>query len=91
MSGVEKSFTVGELKELLKDLPDDLPILSATDEEGNGYKVLTTLEEGYLKRSNSKRPRYQWDGDEMITDYEVKNRKLSEESLAPHTKVLIIN
>ena len=91
MSGVEKSFTVGKLKELLNDLPDDLPILSATDEEGNGYKVLTTLEEAYLKSSNSKRPRYHWDGDEMITEYDVKKKKLSEESLAPHTKVLIIN
>jgi len=91
MPGVEKSFTVGKLKELLKDIPDDLPILSATDEEGNGYKVLTTLEEGYLKKSHIRRPRYHWDGDEMITEYEVKSRKLSEETLASHTKVLIIN
>lgn len=36
--------TVGSLRAALADLPDDLPIILATDEEGNGFEHLYYIE-----------------------------------------------
>lgn len=33
-------MNVGELKESLKEFPDDLEILTSADDEGNGYRPL---------------------------------------------------
>lgn len=41
---MERSYTVGTLRAALADLPDDLPIILAEDEEGNGFQPLWSVE-----------------------------------------------
>lgn len=38
------AMTVGELREILKDVPDDLPIMTSVDPEGNGIWPLGEVE-----------------------------------------------
>ena len=33
-----KDLTVGELIEVLKELPQDIPVFTSIDDEGNGYR-----------------------------------------------------
>jgi hypothetical protein len=33
------NFTVGQLKELLADLPDSMPVVVSSDEEGNNIRL----------------------------------------------------
>ena len=35
-----KEVTVRELIEILKKLPQDIPVFTSTDDEGNGYRVV---------------------------------------------------
>lgn len=37
-------LTVGQLKEILKNIPDDIPIIMQKDDEGNGYRYQRGLE-----------------------------------------------
>lgn len=37
------ALTVGQLRELLADVPDDTPVILSKDAEGNGYSPLSSV------------------------------------------------
>lgn len=37
-------FTVKELRELIKDMPEDTPIVLQADDEGNSYRYMNGIE-----------------------------------------------
>lgn len=47
-------LTVGELRELLQDLDDDLPVILQKDAEGNGYRVGHGGELAYFHEEDSR-------------------------------------
>jgi len=57
-------MTVGELREKLKDLPDDLPIIMEKDAEGNGHSPLSGVWEDYRYHPDSS-----WSGEVTDGDY----------------------
>ena len=40
---MQSAITVGHLKKALKNVPDNLPLVYAIDDEGNGYKFVYFL------------------------------------------------
>lgn len=66
-------MNVKELKELIKNMPDDLKVLTATDDEGNGFRQVPTdwcsIEKFTADRDLVAQEDYEeYDSDEL-TDY----------------------
>lgn len=47
-------MNVGELRQLLTDVPDDVRILLASDPEGNGFRPLVDVEDGLIQPNEDK-------------------------------------
>lgn len=47
-------MNVGELKQLLRHVPDDTQILLASDPEGNGFRPLVDVEDGLIRPNEDK-------------------------------------
>lgn len=41
---VKYTITAGQLREKLKDVPDDMPVILQKDAEGNGYSPLSSFD-----------------------------------------------
>jgi hypothetical protein len=59
-------ITVGELKTLLKDQPDDRGVVLSIDAEGNGYTPVVTITEALWYQD----PQHAWLGDAYSADPE---------------------
>ncbi len=58
-------MTIGELKAMLSEIPDDWPVVKSIDDEGNGFSELYSVE------------RYRWDASEG----EIKLFEFTDESI----------
>lgn len=61
-------MNVGELKSALADIPDDTPVLIASDEEGNNFNNFTELSESYVHNDEPMEPIHPDDEDEYERD-----------------------
>jgi len=56
-------MTIAELKEAIKDLPDDMPVILEKDAEGNGYSPLASLNIGWYEAVCSYAGEVRWSDD----------------------------
>lgn len=63
---------VSELVELLKELPQEAPIMTASDEEGNSFHHLTFFSFGYVEKAqlSTYEPEVCFPDDEENDEYE---------------------
>ncbi len=55
--------TVGGLKEMLKDFPDNFPVIMSIDPEGNGYSALRVVEATAAKPESYRQWELLWNED----------------------------
>lgn len=68
-----EQHTVGELKAVLADLPDEMKIVMSRDAEGNGHSPIASAEEGMYLAENA------WSGEVYVTS-EWLDEKINAES-----------
>ena len=73
---MQSAITVGHLKKALKNVPDNLPLVYAIDDEGNGYKFVYFL--GSMKMAVIE--------DNRIKDIDDLNTKSEEKTETPDSK-----
>jgi hypothetical protein len=84
------TITVGALRELLADLPDDMPVILAKDPEGNGFSPLSSFSQAMYE------PESTWAGQTYLTPEDLAERmaspdsEWSEEDGAPEGAVRVV-
>ena len=65
-------MTVKELKELLKDEPDDREVYLSQDEEGNGFKPFSGFSHSIFDEDNEMMYDPSWEFDQVDCDFETE-------------------
>ena len=69
-------MNIGELKEYIKDLPDDMEIVVQKDAEGNGYTPMHCADLGWYV------PETTWYGDFYGAEYTAEDNCMEEDEWA---------
>lgn len=82
------TFTIKDLKEAVKDLPDDMQVILQGDSEGNSYRVCAGVDPNAIYVPDSS-----WDGDVYDTEWTADECCLEEdewEEMKAGPKCLVI-
>ncbi len=77
--------TVGELKKMLSEFSDDLPVILQEDSEGNGYSPLHGADEAMYV------PERPWYGEVYMTNEQVdEDPRYSDEDRPPEDAIKVV-
>lgn len=75
-----------QLIEEINKLPDDIEFLSATDDEGNGYRWISGISVDYIHKSENNG----WETDSVLSEEDVQEDYTEQEIADNLVKVAVI-